>query len=72
MSTPQFALRYEPWAVVAAASEGIGESFSRQIAAAGINLVLVARRPDPLNALASSLRCVSMTNRSRKLSTSSD
>ena len=55
MNTPQFALNYGPWAVVAGASEGIGESFSRQIAAAGINLVLIARRPDPLTVLASSL-----------------
>ena len=55
MSTTEFTSNYGPWAVVAGASEGIGESFSRQIAAAGINLVLVARRPDPLTALATSL-----------------
>ena len=55
MSTTGFTSDYGPWAVVAGASEGIGESFSRQIAAAGINLVLVARRPDPLTALATSL-----------------
>jgi short-subunit dehydrogenase len=47
--------RYGPWALVAGASEGIGAAFSRALAAWGINVVLIARRPEPLAALAASL-----------------
>ena len=32
-----YAERYGPWAVIAGGSEGIGESFARQLAAAGIS-----------------------------------
>jgi short-subunit dehydrogenase len=47
-----FADRYGAWAAIFGASEGIGASFARQIAAKGVNVVLVARRRDPLDALA--------------------
>ena len=53
-----FVDRYGPWAVVAGASEGIGASFSTKLAARGMNLVLIARRTEPLEALASELRAI--------------
>jgi hypothetical protein len=36
--------RFGPWALITGASSGIGREFARQIAAADINVVLVARR----------------------------
>lgn len=40
--------RFGPWALVTGASSGIGREFAQQIAASGINIVLVARREDLL------------------------
>jgi len=48
--------RYGPWAIVTGGSEGTGAEFARAVAAAGINLLLIARRPGPLEALAAELR----------------
>ena len=39
---------YGPWAVIAGGSEGVGASFARQLAESGLNLVLLARKPGPL------------------------
>ena len=44
--------RFGPWALVTGASSGIGREFARQIAASGINVVLVARRDALLTELA--------------------
>lgn len=44
--------KYGPLAVVAGASEGIGAEFSRQLAAEGMDLLLIARRKTPLEQLA--------------------
>jgi uncharacterized protein len=43
-----FGKQYGPWAVIAGGSEGVGAAFARQVAAHGINLFLLARKPDPL------------------------
>ena len=51
-----FRERYGPWALVAGASDGIGECFARRIAAEGVNLLLLARREALLAALAGELR----------------
>lgn len=45
-------VRYGPWAVIAGGSEGVGAEFAHQLAAAGLNLVLIARKPQPLDAVA--------------------
>jgi hypothetical protein len=49
------ARQFGPWAVVTGASSGIGREFASQVAAAGINVVLVARRLDMLQELGESL-----------------
>jgi short-subunit dehydrogenase len=43
---------YGPWAVIAGASEGVGASFAHQLAAVGINLVLLSRQKPLLEQLA--------------------
>jgi short-subunit dehydrogenase len=48
--------KHGPWALIAAGSEGIGASFAHKLADVGINLILIARRPDPLEELAGKLR----------------
>src|SRR5260370_3710035 len=40
--------RFGPWELVTGASSGIGKEFAQEIAASGINIVLVARREDLL------------------------
>ncbi|VWX53378.1 SDR family oxidoreductase [Novosphingobium sp. 9U] len=56
MEAEAFASRYGPWALIAGASEGTGASFARQLAEAGLDLILVARRQAPLDQLADELR----------------
>jgi short-subunit dehydrogenase len=51
--------RYGPWAVVVGASDGIGASFATLLSQHRLNLVLVARRAEPLRQLSARLptRC---------------
>jgi len=51
-----FKERYGSWALIAGASEGLGASFARTLSGLGMNLALVARRREPLEALANELR----------------
>ena len=44
--------RYGPWALVAGASEGLGAAFADTAASHGLNVVLVARRQEALEATA--------------------
>ncbi len=50
-----FTKKYGPWAIVTGASSGIGEEFSRQLAAHKLNLVLIARRKERLELLSEEL-----------------
>jgi uncharacterized protein len=50
-----FAARYGPWAVVAGGSVGMGAAYSRQLAARGLNVVIVADATHPPDALAREL-----------------
>jgi short-subunit dehydrogenase len=56
MSNDEFRRRYGPWAVIAGASEGIGQAYADQLAATGLNLITLARRAELLAADAARLR----------------
>ncbi|WP_338597662.1 SDR family NAD(P)-dependent oxidoreductase [Saccharopolyspora sp. SCSIO 74807] len=58
---------YGPWAVIAGGSEGVGESFARRLADAGINSVLIARKPEPLRATAEAVRAAGAEARTLEL-----
>lgn len=51
-----FKHRYGPWALVTGASDGIGKQSAELLAAAGLNIVAVARRADRLHDLTNHLR----------------
>lgn len=48
--------RHGPWAVIAGGSEGVGAGFATQLAEAGLNLVLLARKAGPLEETAQAAR----------------
>jgi short-subunit dehydrogenase len=51
-----FKEKYGPVALVAGASEGLGAAWARALAARGLDLVLIARREEPLLAIANELK----------------
>jgi short-subunit dehydrogenase len=53
---PKLSERYGTWALIAGASEGLGAAFARALSGRGANLILVARRKGPLEALAEEVR----------------
>jgi short-subunit dehydrogenase len=59
--------QYGPWAVIAGGSEGVGASFAHQLADAGINLVLIARKPGPLAETADAVRAKGVEVRALEL-----
>jgi short-subunit dehydrogenase len=47
-NTDEFRARYGPWAVVAGGTTGIGEAYSRQLAALGLNLLIIGLEAEKL------------------------
>ena len=56
MSGSRFREKYGPSALITGGSEGLGAAFAGEIAARGLDLVLVARRMEPLEDKAAALR----------------
>ncbi|MGN0040096.1 SDR family NAD(P)-dependent oxidoreductase [Rhodococcus sp. (in: high G+C Gram-positive bacteria)] len=48
--------QYGPWAVIAGGSEGVGAAFADELSRAGFDLVLIARKPGPLEETADRAR----------------
>ena len=51
-----FAEKYGPWAIVAGASDGVGAAMAGELAARGLNIVLLARRQSVLDEAAGEIR----------------
>lgn len=51
----EFAQKYGPWALIAGASEGLGVAFAHELAARGLNLILLARQEALLTDLAADI-----------------
>ncbi len=55
--------RYGPWAVVTGASSGIGRELARTLADCGVNLMLAARRENPLSEVSREARAAGVEAR---------
>lgn len=56
MAEMDFAERYGPTALILGGSEGVGAAFAQLLGARGLDLLLVARKPEPLEATAAEVR----------------
>jgi short-subunit dehydrogenase len=54
-TTGEFRARYGPWAVIAGGTTGVGESYSRELAALGLNLLIIGLEEENLARLAQEL-----------------
>ena len=54
--TVNFSDKYGPWGLVAGASVGLGAAFAEELAKRKLNLVLIARRSEPLKKLENELK----------------
>ncbi|EFX74284.1 hypothetical protein DAPPUDRAFT_324516 [Daphnia pulex] len=52
---------YGPWAVVTGATDGIGKAYARQLAALGLNIVLISRSPSKLQQVSDEIKRESKT-----------
>jgi uncharacterized protein len=56
MNETDFAKNYGPWAIIAGGSEGVGPAFGDRLARQGFKLLLIARKPGPLEETAATIR----------------
>ena len=56
MKDSDFTKTYGPWAVIAGGSEGVGSALAERLANRGLKLLLIARKPGPLAAVAADIR----------------
>lgn len=61
--TTDFKNNYGPWALIVGASHGVGAEFARQLAAKGLNCVLLARRQSALEELETELQAMGAETR---------
>ena len=59
-----FKQKYGPWALLVGGSEGVGAAMARKLAERGLNLVLVARKSEPLAAVTAEVRARGVEARS--------
>lgn len=59
--------KYGPWAVIPGGSEGIGACIAEHLAASGINVVLIARKPGPLAETAAKVKAMGVQARTLSL-----
>jgi short-subunit dehydrogenase len=59
--------KYGPWAVIPGGSEAIGAAFARKLGEAGFNVVLIARKVEPLEKVAGEVRAMNVQVRTLAL-----